>query len=78
MATISLTIKPELVSQALQMFKELYPIPTNEKDEPIYTDAQWPKQCIINNVKRDFKRWKQRKDMDAAKAAVEVSKDFIE
>lgn len=56
---IRFNIPNEKAQSIVDAMKGLNPIPLNEAGEPLFTDAQWAKECLRRWVVTQEQRWRR-------------------
>lgn len=74
MAQINFTIPQDKVQRVIDAIKGLFPIPLDENDNPLFTEAEWSKECVRRWIVRQVARYET---MVAKEAAVVPEEDDI-
>jgi len=67
---ITFTVADAAIPRVVAAIKGLYPVPTDENGDPLFSDNAWAKEYTRRWWKQQVMRWEQKSDMDAAKDAV--------
>jgi len=74
----TMTIPEAKTQRVVDAMKGIYPVPINvETGEPLFNDAQWAKECVINFIKRTVYRYESSVAVNTAKEGVEEDADIV-
>ena len=65
MAQITLTIPNNKLLRVTNAIAGVYPIPTDNNGDPLFTDGQWAKEAVRRHIRDVVFRW-ERKEAIAA------------
>jgi len=74
---ITFTISEEKVSRIINAMGGLFPIPLDEKGNPLFTESQWAKEKLRRLIIDLVHRYESRKAQNEARALIEKDDSLV-